>query len=317
MMDATFFGDAVRFGAATLVRGSVVIAIGALVATCVGRHAGRASWTWRLVLVAVAALPSLSLALPAWDVSGIDVRHAALSAQRGGMSVAAWICLVWFAGAALALTRLARDVAAAQGVANRASVILAPRVAGLIHRAMSIVGGRRTPVALETDELTGVGLIGWRRPRILLPTSAREWTDDELLGVLCHELEHVRRRDWLMLIVERMVSAVFWMNPLVSLAARSAAGARELVADDAVTRSPVGLDVYADRLIASARTGASMPAAALGFAGGVRVDVRVRALFEHRRDRRPLSARSALVSAVLAVPFVLAVAAAQPWGCVP
>jgi beta-lactamase regulating signal transducer with metallopeptidase domain len=311
--------EAVRIGAATLARSVVVIGVGAIMAGAVGRRAARVSWIWTLVFFGIAALPALSNVLPAWNLFALDVRHATLAAERGGVSLATWACSLWGAGAALLLVRLVRDVRAAHAVAERACEIETERLTTLIDRAMHIVGGNRRPVALETSELASAGLIGWRRPRILLPAAARAWSDDELLGVLCHELEHARRDDWLMLIVERTIVALFWINPLVFFAARSAAGAREIVADDAVARAPIGLDVYAGRLIASARLvgGAPSPAAALGFASGVRVDVRIHALFEARRDRRPVSVRSAMLNIALALPIVLMIAAAQPWGCVP
>ena len=319
IVDDTFAADAVRFGAATLVRSVVVIALGSLIAAAVGRRAARASWVWTIVFFAIAALPATSFLLPTFNLSALDVRHAALATERGGISLASWMCLAWISGAALLLIRLTRDVVAANAVAARARRIDSPRVTAMIGQAMKIVGSSRMPIALETGELASAGLIGWMRPRILVPVTARDWSDDELLGVLCHELEHARRDDWLMLIVERMIAALFWINPLVFFAARAASGAREIVADDAVSRAPIALEVYAGRLIASARSvvASPPPAAALGFASGVRVDVRVHALFEARRDRRPLSLPSALCSVALAVPFVLALAAAQPWGCVP
>lgn len=319
MIGDALLGEAVRFGAATLVRSAIVVVIGAAIAAALGRRASRASSAWTIVFFTIVLLPAMTWMLPAWNVSALDVQHDTLVATRGGLSVAAWICLAWFAGAALLLIRLVRDVIAANRLAARARVVDTPRIARSMDRAKKIVGAIRTPVALETNELASAGLIGWRRPRVLLPVAARNWSDDELLGVLCHELEHVRRNDWIMLLVERVVVALFWINPLVFFAARSAAGAREIVADDAVARAPIGLDVYADRLIATARSiGASpAPAAALGFANGGRVDVRVRALFETRRDRRPMSARAAAMNFVIALPLAIGIASAQPWGCVP
>ena len=51
---------------------------------------------------------------------------------------------------------------------------------------------------------------GWRHPAVLLPP---ECVEDRL--VVCHELLHVRRKDWLFACFEQTALALFWFHPAV------------------------------------------------------------------------------------------------------
>jgi beta-lactamase regulating signal transducer with metallopeptidase domain len=154
---------------------------------------------------------------------------------------------------------------------------------------------------------------------MLLPIEFRDWSDDEALGVLCHELEHIRRNDWPVFLAERFIAAFYWPNPFVYFLLRVSAASREQAADDAVLRGPVHREVYAARLIAIARAlnPNDRPLSALAFASSGNVDSRVRAMFASRRDRRRVSGRFGSYAAIAAMPIVMTLAVAQPWTCVP
>src|SRR5712692_3770195 len=54
---------------------------------------------------------------------------------------------------------------------------------------------------------------GLRRPVILLPPRLDNLSLDIPSAVVCHELIHVGRRDWLWVIVEEVVRTAFWFHP--------------------------------------------------------------------------------------------------------
>jgi beta-lactamase regulating signal transducer with metallopeptidase domain len=305
---------------ATLAKASVV-AIGLILGVKIFARSASASslalgmgpWALGLVILIGPLAPSLGtgfVSIPHGAIELVSVGPVSLSPV--GVFVA-----LWAGGVCFLLLRLLRDVLAAR-ILVRAGVRTSPRAGELLARAARSIGVTRVPELRETSELATAALIGFRRPVLLLPVQAREWSDEELFGVLCHELEHARRSDWLMLMSERIVGAFFWINPLVHLMTRYAAGLREMAADDAALRAGTAAPVYAGRLIAVARDLHNVPrlASSVAFAEGGRVDERVKALFD-RRDRRP-STRSSLLHAVtLSFPFVLALAAFEPWTCLP
>jgi len=56
---------------------------------------------------------------------------------------------------------------------------------------------------------------GVRRPIVLLPRRFDELTHDAKRAVACHELLHIKRRDWLWTVLEAHVRALFWFHPAV------------------------------------------------------------------------------------------------------
>jgi len=303
------------------VKSSIVILAAIIIGHLASRSAARMVAVWTMSLGALVTLPFLIAALPSWSVAAIDVSHASLDTTYGMAAVRAsageLIFLVWVLGAVVSLIRLASDWRAANRLARRASSVADIRMIRLLAAAARIVSCGKIPQLRTTEALSTVAVIGWLRPVVLMPADAAAWSDDEVLAVLCHELTHVKRNDWLAMLTGRFVAAVYWPNPLIHLALRLSSGSREMLADEAVLDDRLRVDVYAGRLIATARASNATPqlSVALGFATGD-VDVRVRALFA-RRDRRPVSRRFGLVGSLAALPLLLVLAAAEPWTCVP
>jgi GWxTD domain-containing protein len=74
--------------------------------------------------------------------------------------------------------------------------------------------------------------IGWLAPKILLPIAWHEWDSVKLRAVLAHEEAHVRRADWVIAIVARLNSCLFWFHPLAWWLERELAVLAEYACDD-------------------------------------------------------------------------------------
>lgn len=110
----------------------------------------------------------------------------------------------------------------------------------------------RIPVRfLEDVRAPFVG--GALNPTIYLPPEAETWDEATRLAVLTHELSHVRRGDaWFGLLME-LCRILFWLNPLVHIAARQLRIAEERATDDAVLGSGAEASRYAELLLSFAR----------------------------------------------------------------
>jgi len=87
------------------------------------------------------------------------------------------------------------------------------------------------------------------RPVIVLPDSACDDLDDEELeSLLRHECAHVARRDNAFGVIESMVVAAFWFHPLVWVAQRALATAREEACDEMAVATPAALKTYVSAL---------------------------------------------------------------------
>jgi beta-lactamase regulating signal transducer with metallopeptidase domain len=312
---------AAMLASSILVKGSVVAAGLMIAGRFLATSASRATLILGLGPGTLALVLLLGPFFPQFNPGFVAIGHGAVQPVSIGPfapSPAMVAVLVWAIGAVVMLGRFVRDLIAALTLENRATRHTGKRAAELLQRAARAVGLTRVPELRETSELTTAALIGFRRPVLLVPRQAREWSDEELFGVLCHELEHVRRNDWLMLMIERIVTAIFWINPLVHMLGRFASGARERAADDAAMLAGAGASAYASRLISVARDLKRAPrlAVSVAFADGGRVDQRVRALFEPR-DRRGTAPMAMLRAALVALPFIVTLAAVEPWSCLP
>ena len=293
-----------------LIKASIIAAIG-LIASFRSRSAARAATIWRITFASIALLPLLSFALPSLDVAAFDLPHAQLASPLTRIILAVWIL-----GSAIGLLRLLRDYAAACSLARDAIAVDDTRIVAIFASAANVVRTRKPPELRLTKELGTAALIGWRKPVILIPHFAVAWTDDELLGVFCHELEHLRHNDWIQLILERITVSLLWITPIVHFAFRSSSINREMLADDAVVRSSIPLESYAATLIAAAREVSSRPALSVAFSGRMDTGTRVRALFENERHRRAMCGAKQLVLILAATPLLLGIAAAEPWRCI-
>jgi len=108
------------------------------------------------------------------------------------------------------------------------------------------------PTLLLSDELSSPVTFGWRRPVVLLPARFPELGAAMQRAILCHELLHVQRRDWLFTVAEELVRAVFWFHPAIWWLLGEIQLAREQAVDREVVAATASRDQYVDALLAIA-----------------------------------------------------------------
>lgn len=147
-------------------------------------------------------------------------------------------CLASSARLALGLFALARLVRRARPLASPL-----PFLSALEERLSATASLRVCPSA------TSPSTFGWRRPVVLLPEGFGQMPEREQEAILCHELLHVRRRDWLVTLLEEAVRACLWFHPAVGMLLNRAALAREQVVDQDVVRLTGARRAYLEALL--------------------------------------------------------------------
>jgi bla regulator protein BlaR1 len=91
-------------------------------------------------------------------------------------------------------------------------------------------------IRLVQSELVKVPVVvGWLKPVILLPIGiVTQLTPEQLDSILWHELAHIRRRDYLVNILQALVETVFFFNPGLLWLSSLIRGEREACCDDMV-----------------------------------------------------------------------------------
>ena len=94
---------------------------------------------------------------------------------------------------------------------------------------------------------------GWRRPAVMLPASASEWSVERMRVVLLHELAHARRGDWILQMAAEALRCIWWFNPLAWMVRARLRRESEHAADDLVLASGVPATTCAAHLVELAR----------------------------------------------------------------
>ncbi len=205
---------------------------------------------WAAGFAAAAALPFfawvLSFLFVAVDASGT------ISVAGAGAQAHPWLDLnlrwciaiagVWLIASVARLADLVVHSYRLRGLWKRA-VPLADFVAA---NALDLSSAKRLVEVCATREVDRPSVIGFFRPRILIP----EWllerlTPAELNQVVLHEAEHLRRRDDWTNLLQKLCLVVFPLNPALAWMERRLCSEREMACDEGVLRRTHSPRAYA------------------------------------------------------------------------
>jgi TonB family protein len=320
---------------ALAIRSSIVLLAGLVLATLLAkRSAALRHVALAASIFAAAAVVPLSVALPEWEVAvPLSLRspvttsevleppiardHVKPSAaprsepqQRSGRTLPfAWI--VWGAGFAATAGMLLTGILRLVRIASRAARIDDGPWASITHAVAAAYGIGRDVVVLQTNVPGLLATCGLVRPRVLVPADARAWPEERVHVVLCHELAHIRRHDWIVQIIAEALLTLLWFNPLMWLACRRLRRESEQACDDDVLRR-VPAHAYATHLLALARE-CRRPqypwAAAMPMAHPSTLERRIAAMLNPDLNRAALSRRAVALTAVVLLALTLPIAA--------
>jgi len=116
---------------------------------------------------------------------------------------------------------------------------------------------RRARMLTRTDARFGISrrvdgpaTFGYMDPMILFPESFRLLDIEAQLSVVCHELIHVRRNDWLVTLFEEFIGCVFWFSPAMWLLLSQIRLTREQLVDTEVVALTAAPEPYVQALLA-------------------------------------------------------------------
>ncbi|MCA9066204.1 MAG: M56 family metallopeptidase, partial [Planctomycetaceae bacterium] len=181
--------------------------------------------------------------------------------------------------------------------------------------ALEIAAGRlrlKSRVQLLTCSTASVPTVwGLLRYRVLLPDAALQWSDQQLLSVLLHELGHVHRRDTWSLLLTQLTIMIHWFNPLVWLTEWRLHQEREQACDDLVLSGGVRPSDYAEHLL-QITTGFSgtrwTHVCGLAMARSSQLHDRLDAVLMQSRNRGVVTPLTVLITLVLGILLILPVA---------
>jgi len=215
----------------------------AAVALCVrsvrGVSAGTRFGLWTAVLVLIILLPVVSMFVPHTGTASTS-RAVHLANDWSLGVVCFWAALSLFRAAQLCLS-----AARLYTLAQNAEPVEVDATIGPLLKA-----GSRDAVLCTSDDVDRPSVVGFFRPRILLPPDLlATLSQPELEQIVLHEMEHVRRGDhWTNLLQQVSLVLLPW-NPAVLWLNRRLCFERELACDDGVLRATKARKTYAACLV--------------------------------------------------------------------
>lgn len=230
------------------------------------RDRARVLYLTLALLLLLPAVSLLGLHLPitvgAFSVDALSDAAAGPSARDAHSD---WpvqsILAIYMCGAALVLCRLLVGLVVLRRWTARARAVSSSHWTEALSRVSRGAPAVARVRLLVSDSVTSPISWGWLRPTILIDHDTLGRTD-EATGVLAHEVAHIVRRDWVMLVMSHLAVALFWFNPLVWLLKQVATQNAEEAADAAAVAT-IEPTCYAQMLLNSARrrSGVAMLAA--------------------------------------------------------
>ena len=236
------------------------------------------------------------------------------------LTALALLLALWGAGMSFSLARLALGAARVRRVCRLASPDEDDAWSGLLAELSENLGVSHPVRLLFSEDLAVPVTTGVSRPVILLPETAHRWNDERRRVVLLHELAHIKRADWVALVIGQVAAAVYWFHPLAWFVRIQMRRDCERACDDLVLASGTRASVYAAHLLSiirSLRLSRQRALPAVAMARRSYWDGRMRAILDPGVERRVLSPGRARFAGGVLLGAVVVLAAFEPWSARP
>jgi beta-lactamase regulating signal transducer with metallopeptidase domain/Tfp pilus assembly protein PilF len=273
----------------------------------------------RITVAEAGSVPSFEKSVVVEEPAGRDFEPSTPPPEPTSTPAVAWMLgalALWSAGTLLASTRITFGAARVARIRRRASDAVERDWNDLAAEVGGKLGLERPVRLLFSSELAVPVTVGMRRPVVLLPDAARRWNDERRRVVLLHELAHVRRGDWVALLIVQAAAALYWFHPFAWTARVQMQKDCERACDDLVLAAGTRPSVYAAHLLSiirSLRLSGQRALPAVAMARRSYWDGRMRAILDPAITRSVVSGREARVAAAALVTLVAALAVFQPW----
>ncbi|MHC4320410.1 MAG: M56 family metallopeptidase, partial [Planctomycetota bacterium] len=243
---------------------SAWLAAGVALSLILERRPARAHGALLLCMIAAVLTPIISVAFRAlgWGMLSAlgtaalasDQMPPALDATRSSVAggLLTWELAVgsaWLALSAVAASRLVVSAVRGRRLLASAQTISDGPVADLARAAARKLGLRRVPVVLVSPDIACPAIWCWGRPPCLLLPEHAAGTDEDLFGVLCHELAHCKRRDHLASLTGELALCLLPWNPLAWVANRRLRETSEQACDGWALAAGESPTTYAETLL--------------------------------------------------------------------
>jgi TonB family protein len=143
--------------------------------------------------------------------------------------------LIWGIGFLFMLCRLALGALAIHNLKRGMVEVRTPRILAILSSVEKMFGRGFDVRVFVSPRVPYPMAAGIFKPAILIPDhSLDKWQDSQIQGILLHELSHIHHRDLATGVLQRLVTALNWWNPLAYVLSTYHSRAREEISDNHV-----------------------------------------------------------------------------------
>jgi beta-lactamase regulating signal transducer with metallopeptidase domain/lipopolysaccharide export system protein LptC len=225
--------------------------------------------------------------------------------------------IVWLLGSAYLIFRLALGLLGAVRLTREGSGMEDSLWKRLLHRFLTAVSLRRKVHLLRHDRVRIPLTWGFLKPVVMMPSVSEGWSESQCSTALYHELAHVKRGDFLIMLLARMSRALYWFNPLSWVVFRMIRKEQEKACDELVLKAGIKPSTYAENLLLirnSVPLHWNPPAAVLGALGRSQLNDRLIAILKQKLNFEEVKMKTKIMLGVLVILSISFIGMARPVG---
>ena len=249
-------------------------------------------------------------------------------------AIVPWLMAAWMAGTMACLIPLVLGRLSLWRLRRKSKPLTDESWLTLLEQAKKALSLRRPVTLLESPDRTMPMIWGLLRTKLLVPTEASRWSRQRRWVVALHELAHARRWDCTIKLMAHLACAVYWFNPLAWVAFKRLQSEAETACDDLVLSCTTGVapvvheptaetavvpmirpSDYAQHLLEIAsgfNSGMLAAYSSIAMARKSRLEGRLLAILDPRRNRRALTRWTVLAALVVVAAITIPIACLKP-----
>jgi len=223
--------------------------------------------------------------------------------------------VAWLTGAAVLLFRLTLGLRGAVRLTREGRGMDDPLWKRLLSRFLAAVSLRRKVHLLSHDRVRIPLTWGFLRPVVMMPAGSDGWSESQRSTALYHELAHVKRGDFLVMLLARLSCALYWFNPLSWFVFRMIRKEQEKACDELVLKAGIKPSTYAENLLLirnSIPVHWSPPAAVLGALGRSQLNDRLVAILKQKLNFEEVKMKTKIMFGILVILSISFIGMARP-----
>jgi len=225
------------------------------------------------------------------------------------------VLLIWILGSMFLFVRIALGLHGTGRLTREGKDIQDSLWKRLLYRFLEVVSLRRK-INLMSHDKTMVPLTwGVIKPVVMMPAESENWSENQRSTALYHELSHIKRGDYLVMILARVSRAIYWFNPLGWIVLGMIKREQEKACDELVLKTGIKPSTYAENLlfIRNSISGHwNPPAAVLGAMNKSHLNDRLTTILKQRFNLKEVQMKTKVLLSLMAILSISFIGLAHP-----